>query len=691
MEEGGFSFDELDLTQEPARKAKALADQNIDLQNKVAELSGKTGGLLQDLTGKPVLGDWLNFVVETYRRSLAENVDNPRAVLREGVSQALGTQLKTEAVRKYIIDNKVKEVPAKIERLVENITDLITTDTEINNNRARVQALLTDSVVPPARTTDLFSIERGTGKLVKGSKVSESVALDLKEKLKDLPPQEQAKYVVGEGEPLSPPRQTTELSEFQRQALEQVGAKPVEVAGGGELGVFGEGLGGRLKTQPYRTQNPYFNEAVREVANIVRETYPAEAEVVITPERVASRFAMAIDNQLTNNLGLLRSPAVKTAVVKALKEALEKDGTYSKAEQARILRDFEKDVLRDAVVNNNTGKVRGFEIRNDNGGIIFGAKEIRDIVSRLDPELVKQAKAEAVLDLTADLANETAYYGTRKMIQQEGMRFMIDPQTGKPFVDFIRNPETFVLPMLGRIILKGETPAVFLPFEGTKLASIIEGNIATYTNELVRAKETELGRRLNYTEIGEIAGAIKDQAERLKEFVPLELPKMEEAFGVSPEQLRGVVPETKPFENLYAPADVASNIRWELESRAALRNPTAGLGVFQAAKRNLTARALTALENNNISNTLALAIKNGDPFVALSVFRDGFMDFYFGDRTQMSPAKRRAYEAVERSGIIDTTELARDIGKAKDFKVVDTAIRFLLGEEGLKNTQETDL
>ena len=687
MEEGGFSFDELDLTQEPARKAKALADQNKPLETKLGTLAGETGGLLQDLTGKPVLGDWLNFVVETYRRTLAENVDNPKAVLREGVEQAIRTQLNTAEVRKYILDNGVKEVNTKINKLVDSVTDLVSTDTELTNNRARIQALLTDSVVIPARTTDLYSIERGTGRLFKGSEVSKSVARNLEERLRNIPKEEQAKYVVGEGEQISPPRQTPELSEFQRQALEQVGAKPVEVVGGRKLGTFGEGLGEALTTQPTRTQNPYFNEAVREVADIVRQVYPAEAEMVITPERVASRFAMAIDNQLTNNIPLLRSPAVKRAIIAGLEEALNQDGTYSKAERNRILRDFDKDVLRDAVVNNNTGKIRGFEIRRSDGGVIFDSTNVRDIVGELNPELVREAKAEAILDLTNDLANETAYYGTRKMIQQEGRRFF----SGNQAIDFVRQPEAFAIPMLGRIILKGETPPVFLPFEGTKVAKAISSNIEFYVDELRKAKETELQRPLEQPEIDEIRGAVRDQIDRLNEFVPLDLKQMDEAFGVSPEQLKGVVPETKPFENLYAPPDIASAIKWELQSRAALRNPSFGLGIFQAAKRNLTARALTALKNNNISNTLALAVKNGDPFVALSVFKDGFMDFYFGDRTQMSPTKRRAYEAIERSGIIDTTELARDIGKASDFKPLDSAIRFLLGEEGLRNKQGTGL
>jgi len=213
MEEGGFSLGELDLTQEPARKAKALVDQNVSLETKVGTLSSEISGLLEDLTGKGEIGDWLNDTINVYRRLLVENVDNPKAVLQAGVVRALRTQLDTLEVKKYLLDNNVKRVIGKVNDLTNAVTDFIIADTEINNNKARVQALLTDSVIPPARTTDLYSIERGTGKLVKGTKVSESVVLDLKEKLDKLSPEERAKYILGEGEPLSP-RQTAELSEF---------------------------------------------------------------------------------------------------------------------------------------------------------------------------------------------------------------------------------------------------------------------------------------------------------------------------------------------------------------------------------------------------------------------------------------------------------------------------------------------
>lgn len=678
LPEGGFELrggglNEVDYPV-VAGKVKELLTDNKRLAGNLGTVANEASALSQSLFGTPDIPLDLETVTQTYNRMLAENVDGARTNLREGIANDLRKELTT---RGYTAKAGML---GDLNALADKLTEFVIADSTVASNKARIQGLLTDTVVPPARTTELYAIESKTGKLVKGDQAVREISKDLDQRLRGLTPEERAKYVAGEGEPVFR-GETQPVREFRRQQLEQQGTKQVETQTG-----MGFGEAGRATTQPYRTQNPFFNDAVKEVADIVRRQYPEGAEGVITPERIASRFAIAIDNQLSNFLPLVRSPKIREAVLRFAKERLEQSG-FSKQEVARIIRDLDKDVLRDAVTSNNTGKIRGFEIVDANKNPVIRSGDLVDVIAQQDPTIIREAKAQAVLDLTNDLAKETQYFATRKMIQNEGMRFIRDPETGKVFQDFVRNPEVFVVPMLGRIILKGETNPVFLPFEGRKLASIIDTNLDNYTRLLADAKQTELGRPLTAPEMMDIRTRIIEQSNRLKDFVPLDLSMIDETMGGFAEQYRAVKPETSIFENLYAPAEVASAIQWELMSKKALQNPTAGLGVFQSAKRNLTARALTALKNNNLSNSYALGLKNGDPFIMYNVFKDGFLDFWFGDRTKMSPEKVRAYQALERSGLIDTTELAQDIGKSYDYKPMEALIRALRGEEGVRSAE----
>lgn len=672
LPEGGFGLGDLNEAQYPEvvgrvrnllkENTQILTDQGVRGSQITADTTSLFG---KEWTGR---GQFISDAVEVYARMLAENVDGAKGNLKAYIEKSLEGQLKGRTID-----------PQTLTNAVDNLTNYIANEVQQSNNRARIQGLLTDSVVPPARTTEIYTIEPTTGRLVKGEQASIEIGKALEKRLKRRTPEERMEYITGEGKPIYP-EQTPEVREYERQRIEQQLTKQVETP------EFRTGEAGQAVTQPYRTQNPFFNQAVREVADIVIKQYPEGAEKVITPERVASRFAIAIDNQVSNNLPLLRNPKVKEAVLRFIKDRLEQTG-FSNKEVARIVRDFDKDVLRDAVANNNTGKIRGFEIIDANGNPVLRAGELNDVVAGLNRDIVREAKAQAILDLTEDLARETQYFATRKMIQNEGMRFIRDPETGKVFQDFVRNPEVFVVPMLGRIILKGETNPIFLPFEGTKLASIIETNLEQYTRQLVDAKQTELGRALTAPEVMDIRTKIQEQATRLKEFVPLDLRLIDETMGGFAEQYRAVQPETAIFENLYAPADVASAIKWELMSKQALQNPTMGLGIFQSAKRNLTARALTALKNNNLSNSYALGLKNGDPFIMYNVFKEGFLDFWFGDRTKMDPTTRRAYESLERSGIINTTELAQDIGTASKLKPVEGLVRAFRGEEAVRQAE----
>ena len=631
---------------------KKANDKIVELEN---SLPKKMKNNLEELDDANT--ELLNNTLKIYQRMLAENVDAPKAALDAQFAEYFGGE------GSYIVEGLAAEEAAAVSK---NFSDLVHAKAVEQNLLQRRSAKLTDRVVAPAKTKEIYSIDETTGKVVRGTEVATRVLESAEESLGKRPTDEAAGYVKGEPVDRLYPDVDADLREFDRQALDQGKAKSVSVPakGGTELG-----------TRPYTTSDKLFDDAITEIADNISKVFPDDQVGAITPERIRSRFAVALNEAVLNNITLLRSLKVKKAILTFVEERL-KDAGFTKDAIRRTLRDFEYDVLRPAVTENNTGKIRDFVLKDEVDTIVDGAM-ISNKIASLDPKILTEAKKQAVLDLTNDLAVEAKDAAMRKALQDETMRFMKDKE-GNFNKDFTRNPEVFLISYIGRIFF-GESPGVFMPFEGRKLAQIIRANVEIYVERILKTlEETDGPLDRKGKEAGDIRRVIENEAVRLEGMVEVDTSILEAKAAT---QLKGAAPKTDPHPNVFASPEVAAALNWEMAATEALNSPSFGLAIFSSAKRNLTARALTALKNNNLSNYYALTMKTGNPFAFVGVLADGFYNYLIADRSKLSPQKQRAFQAIDRSGIFDTTDLAKDIGPSTKATLQPILDRFFDAEK----------
>jgi len=621
-------------------KVKILVKKQQELLNETLDFDAKYADIVENWDG---YSDFSLNARDIYLRMLAENVDNPITSMREYINRFVSEELnKNTDIGELLREQTTEQREVFKQELGDNIKKLAGQDVL----QQGVNDLLTDSITPPAATLESYVLDPFTGKLAKGAVGQEAV-------LKSL---EEGRVPIGE---------------FERQMLEQKMIKKVEVVP--EMG------DGRRPAIQIKTSNPKFDRAVMDLADEVLSVYP-ESQTKLTPQRIASRFNAALLDQAKNNINLLRTDSIRKVILQDAAKTLKEKGLPEEAIR-RTVRDLDNDVLRPAATENNMAKVRSFEIKDRAGNVILDGEQLVQSLVSADPKILKEARKQAILDLTEDFAVEAEYFKLREAIRQESLRFMT--KDGKVDQNFVRNPEVYVVSLLERTLLGNEPKPVFVPFEGAKLANIIRSNADMLSNELGKIRDLEP------FEIEALKQRVLKEADRFGDMTRLETELVDSMAPLRVNQYRSVVPENTVFENLYAPKEIADAFKWELTSRQAVQNPSFGLGIFQSAKRNLVARSLASLKNNNLSNYFALAIKTGDPLIFANIMKDGFVDFFITPRKDLPLQKQKAYRAIEASGLLDTTETARDLGTFKSSPVGRDTVRFFKGEDAAKAFEST--
>lgn len=690
-------FENINTASEVGAKAKAIYD---DLQN-----SKKRVEELKDTVEPQVNPDSINDAIELYDRMLNENVDAPVKELENFIRQSVvpkqivslndAKQLRDYFEAKYgdidviktgpelveqqklvrlfegkqnnkwkpLIDSyetkfgkQVVEPEAIFDRLnedaklsfVENIVDYVKERNNILNKTNELSAVLSDRVVAPAKTREFYSIT-DEGRLSRGPERIQDVVQTYLKRLERKRP---------EGETKGPRNIPRAISEQTDILTSETFEQPL-------LRTKTEGAVQRLEQQKvkevsrrepikYLVKNEKYNKALSELANEVIKSYPDDVTGAITPERLASRFAFALDEQLSKGLPLLRSPELKRNVLKSIDKRLT---GFTREQKRNILKDFNDTILREAVVENNTAKLRDFEIKDKNGNVVLNGDIVRDIIFENDKEAINAAKERAIVDIGEEIAQEAQYYQTRQAIKQESQRFFQRDDKGNINPDAVRNPEVYLFQVLSRVIGKGEALPVLSPFEGKKLANIAREAKETYANKIAQTSGFDKDYILKRID------SIADRYERMEKTDLSNIESLLDSERIT--QFKKVQPDNAKFDNLYALPEVNNAYKWEFASRMAGKAPMSGLALAQMAKRNLTARSLPSIKNNMLSNMLASSLKSGNILKPLEVFDTAKEYSDFKNGKQIPDVRRRAYDAIDRSGLFDTTELIKDLGATK--------------------------
>ena len=615
-------FNNIDTTSEVGRKAFDAYVQKVGLENDIVSIKEQLIPELKNIKD-------LNKYIDLYDRLLNENVDAP-------------TKTMVDFIRTADIGKGKKPTITQAELFSEYVKSL----NDIKNLDTQVEAILSDRVVAPARTKDFYTVSPD-GKLVKGAERIQDVEKAYSERLERETPEAQRDILTAEqNKELFPSKTEGAVQRLEQQKVKEVGRRePID----------------------YLVKNETYNKALKEIAKDVLDSYP-DGDTTITSQRLASRFAFALDEQLSKGLLLLRSPDFKRSVLKDVAKEL-KDTGWTNTEIKNIIKQLDEDVFRKAVTENNTGKIRDFVIQKDfpskefsvtRNPIIFDGDMLQEIILKKDnAKLIDEAKKKAITDLGDEIAQETQYLQTRQMIKAESERFMKD-KSGKLINDVVRNPEVYAVQVLNRVIGNGEALPILVPFEGKKLANAIKA-----MRENVADKIVELNPNLNRNKVLTQIDSIADRFDRMEKF------DLSIADTLLPQeslvQFKKVGPDNTIFDNIYTLPEVGNAYKWEFLSRAAMQNPTNGLGFFQIAKRNLTARSLPSIKNNFLSNILSSTIKSGNPLLIKDIVETSYKyyDYKKNNDIKLSPIEKRSFDAIDKSGLFNTTELVRDIGTTK--------------------------
>ena len=398
--------------------------------------------------------------------------------------------------------------------------------------------------------------------------------------------------------------------------------------------------------ESFLTNNPKWEAWIDRIDAAVKRLYAEGKDgLILSRERIASRFAEVLKDGAVSILLLSRGfrKTIQNEITAAFK---------SKSIPSPKGSDIAK--ILDEIPDRLNAKRRLFQILDEKGNVIY---DLEEAIPRLLEKMPKKDKQklvnQTILAIGEELAEEVEFHSLRNAIKAESQRFM----NGKT----IANPYEWVRSVLVNM-LNDAMPPLFSPFEGKKVADIL------VDPNLRGLLANQIQRDLPNVSRAKIDALIDAQAKRFGSMEKVDVALLEKAYPEPAEAFKKTIPSEEPINNIYSLPEVASAFKWELESRAALRHPTKMMAFFSSLKRNLVARGLSSLVNNNISNYFLQAIRKGNPLVFIDIVKDGYLDWnkWKKDPKSIDPKKAQAYAAIESSGLIDVTELSRDIGKVPD-------------------------
>ena len=132
----------------------------------------------------------------------------------------------------------------------------------------------------------------------------------------------------------------------------------------------------------------------------------------------------------------------------------------------------------------------------------------------------------------------------------------------------------------------------------------------------------------------------------------------------------------KAASSVYVDRSMGRSIEGFAQAQEAVAKADHFLHATTFLKSNMTARQLTTLKNNVLANVFLQALRRGDPLQFPKAIKAG-IDFkrWQRDPSSMPPGKRRIFDAISRTGKIETSMVDAEITGLQSSGLIDRAFR----------------
>ena len=353
------------------------------------------------------------------------------------------------------------------------------------------------------------------------------------------------------------------------------------------------------------------------------------------------RLTQALDQE---TVAFLREPKVARRVRKDLVRAAKEAGVPFRARR-RMLKSFNEFIADTAA---QTSQVVFPEFKY-NGQTFYGRQNILNVFDKL-PEKVKTYAIETTTTrIGYEIAAELETIKQVGALNGELNRFVTEQN--------VASPDIYAVQMATEVIGNGQARPLIMPHNGEQVAASLRSRAEMLGNAI--SEKSGISKELATQQV-------LDLAKYVSGFEP-----MARTVGVI--ERGGIRGLTYPEKLAASYADPAFNnsVFWDVAAKNGFfENSTVRLitDIGNMFKRNVVARSVPALVNNNISNVLAVSGRRGvtPPQVMLSLgrFNNRFAKYLKGEKpvggTRSEMLRYELIEAMDTEGIFSSNDVRQD-------------------------------
>ena len=377
----------------------------------------------------------------------------------------------------------------------------------------------------------------------------------------------------------------------------------------------------------------------------------------LSPERIAQRLLDPLEGDSTQ---LMQIPVVRNAALERLDANAKKAGLTPAQRDKLLVSTAEQwgHPSRSSAIS----KQRFVEIRHElapNEFVDLWTREDYALVrAGLDPKVLAKATAQRIKQIGNQMIAAMATYSDIQAVFSELNRFRRTP-ANETILDTLGNVKGYADEVVRRVLVEGEVRPALAPYEGARIAKAMRGGAARYADELgvdVAAVE-KLAARMDKLQAADGKGKVKGS-------------NLQEQWGQTWREQFGSTQDPPSFANVYVDPGVMPALRAELQARNDINSLLGPAGLVGAlanrALAGLVAESLPALINNTISNIVLDQFHEASPVASLSDPMDMVIQlkaFQDGKTGALSPEQLRRIRDLSLVGIVETTQLAKDVGQ----------------------------
>jgi len=389
---------------------------------------------------------------------------------------------------------------------------------------------------------------------------------------------------------------------------------------------------------------------------------------LLTPERIYQRL---FNNIMDDTMQLsLHSPEFRDYLMKLVDQRIKKAG-FSNAERKLALTEVNK-LITDPRRLSAYSKEK-FPVVANKGKAILKADDFIEAAERLDPKIVGQARANAIDAVTNEMNRAAATYGTLHAIESEMNRFRFDKE-GNPRVlsngkqAALQGAEGYAAQLAESVVRNKETLPLILPYEGAKIADTLRLILQDADSEF--KWNWTSGERAKLQQLIDDIDSFQSAQTQVKGGTPQKSNLVNAINSINERTFKGT--DTKPvdFHNVHMHPAVLKALESHFQDLLAsdtLQGVEGAVrGLSKMAQRNVVPLNLSAMVNNNLSNSLMQLSSRGSTDFIPGMIESGikYKKFLDGDYGDLTPAEVRKFKAINRNAPIGHTEYTNEITKS---------------------------